>query len=121
MSKGKMTRADLIEAYTMRLDGKTLQEIADKFGVTREYIRQVAPGPRKIRNNVFPNIQKYIDTHNLCLYEFAELIGTSNTAINNWFNGTTEPKLYYIRKILAVTGMDFHTAFAIEGSEDGND
>ena len=113
---GSMTRQDKIEAYTMRLDGVALQEIADKFGVTREYIRQITPnaGPCRVRDNVFPNIQKYIDDKRLYLYEFAERIDASPTAIYSWFSGTTEPKLYHIRKILALTGMDFQTAFALE-------
>ncbi len=41
-----MTREEKIEAFTMRLDGETYQEIADKFGVTRQYIHQILGGDR---------------------------------------------------------------------------
>lgn len=34
-----MTREQKIEAFAMRIDGYTLEEIAQKFGVTREWIR----------------------------------------------------------------------------------
>ena len=36
-----MTREEKIDAFTMRLDGYTLQEIGDKYGLTKERIRQM--------------------------------------------------------------------------------
>lgn len=36
-----MTREEKIKAFEMRMDGATLQQIGNEFGVTRECIRQV--------------------------------------------------------------------------------
>ena len=36
-----MTKEEKIDAFTMRLDGYTLQEIGDKYGLTRERIRKM--------------------------------------------------------------------------------
>lgn len=119
---GKMNKDDIIQACISRINGETLQAIADRYGVTREYIRQVTPNlgkTRRIRTNVFPNIQKYIDDNHLYLYEFADMIGASHSAVYNWFKGETQPSLYYCQKIVSVTGLDFHTAFALEAKKDG--
>lgn len=42
-----MTNDEKVEAYRMRLEGATLQEVADRFGVTREWIRVLIPAPEK--------------------------------------------------------------------------
>lgn len=36
-----MNREDKIEVFKMRLDGFTYQEIAEKFGVSKQYINQM--------------------------------------------------------------------------------
>ena len=36
-----MTREQKIEMFTMRIDGMTLEEIGERFGLTRERVRQI--------------------------------------------------------------------------------
>lgn len=62
-----MTKEEKILAYSMRLDGAPLQKIADKFGVTREYIRQITNGAcnrasvcDRVSDCVYPNIRKWM-------------------------------------------------------------
>lgn len=118
-----MTKKDKLEAYKMRLEGKTLQYIADQFGVTREYIRQITPGagPRQRSNYVFPNIAKWLVDNGIYNYEFAEKINASGNAFGSWMLGKKCPSLYHIEKILEVTGMTFEEAFAREGKRHDTD
>lgn len=112
-----MTKKDKLEAYKMRLEGKTLQSIADHFGVTREYIRQITPqgGPKLRDTYVFPNIAKWLADNGIYNYEFADMIQSNNTSVGNWLNGKTEPSLFHIEQILKVTGMTFDEAFKRKG------
>ena len=45
-----MTKEQKLKMYEMRLDGYTLQEIADEFGVSRQYVDQVIPSNGRSRN-----------------------------------------------------------------------
>lgn len=70
-----MTREEKIEAFTMRLDGETYQEIADKFGVTRQYIHQMLGGDRRSkvalndRGFIYPNLMKWMIENGVPIYE----------------------------------------------------
>ena len=56
-----MTKEQKIEAYSMRLDGATLREIADKFGVSFQYIHKLFPGPKNHKKQyvIFDCLSKY--------------------------------------------------------------
>lgn len=112
-----MTKKDKLEAYKMRLEGKTLQYIADHFGVTREYIRQITPaaGPKQRGKYVFPNLEKWLVDNGIYNYEFAEMIHSNSTSVGNWLMGKTEPSLCFVEQILKVTGMTFEEAFMRKG------
>lgn len=109
-----MTREEKIEAYAMRLDGHTLQEIGDKFGVTREYIRLIVGirgNVRPPKNCVYPAIGKWFSEHGASLHGFAKEYGVCLTTINNVLTGKTDPSKKTIDKILTATGMTYEEAF----------
>ena len=100
-----MTIDQKVEAYRMRLEGATLQSIADHFEVSLEWIRQIVPpiegktwSLEGMRNRcVYPGIAQW-------LYE------------NRWMNGVHKPNKPTIDKILKVTGMTYEQAFGEEES-----
>lgn len=112
-----MTKEQKIDAYIMRLNGASLQTVADKYGVTREYIRQITclEGPRKNKNYIYPNIADWLFDQGIYAKEFAVMIDASNVSLTNWMLGRTQPTMYHIKKILEVTGMTFEYAFALKG------
>ena len=62
-----MTKEEKIDAFTMRLDGYTLQEIGDKYGLTKERIRQILEKSCKnerntMKNYVYPNLADWMST-----------------------------------------------------------
>ena len=111
-----MTREEKIEAYISRIDGATLQSIADRYGVTREYLRQITGTKETCRyaKFVFPNIANWLIDNNVSVVRFCEMIYAGTNTFGNWMHGKTEPSLTSIKSILRVTGMTFEEAFCTE-------
>lgn len=113
----------------MRLDGCTYQEIADKFGVTKQYIQQsLFPSDgrmSKIRNSeicIYAGLAQFIDDHNVTQRKLAEVINTkcpqgNSTRLRRKITGETQFKINEIYKILKFTGMTFEECFALKKSE----
>lgn len=76
-----MTNEEKIKMFSMRLEGCTLQQIGDKYGITRERVRQVlddSAGKRvKGQNWIYPNLRKYLNENKINACELAENCGVS--------------------------------------------
>ena len=123
-----MTIDQKVEAYRMRLEGATLQSIADKFGVSLERVRQIIPpieGKTWSKDStwsrcVYPGIGQWL-YENRCTYaKLAELVGVPQGTMSRWMNGVHKPSKPTIDKILKVTGMTYEQAFG-EGDSSQTD
>ena len=113
-----MTIDQKVEAYRMRLEGSTLQSIADTFGVSKERIRQILPGEGKnwsddavLSRCAYPGIAQWLFENRLNYSEFGGLIGFSQATISRWMNGVNKLNKPAIDKILEVTGLTYEQAF----------
>ena len=77
-----MTNEQKVEAYRMRLEGSTLQAIADKFGVSKERTRQVIPplegktwSMSVFDRCAYPAIARWLYEHRCTYAKLAEMIG----------------------------------------------
>lgn len=120
-----MTNQQKVEAYAMRLDGCTLQEVANKFGVTREYIRQITPpvgnyGKKRSSYDscVYPNIANWLYDNRYSYTRFAKYITISYRTLYSALTGSTMPSKSMIDSILAATGMTYEEAFYRPEKED---
>ena len=120
-----MTREEKMEMFAMRLDGRTLQEIGDKYGLTRERVRQILPnyevkrkGNKTLRTTGYVNISKHLTEKGITLKNFAEILGVEYSTLRMYLNGKREFSISQIRKIIEVTGMSFEDAFLYEVKED---
>lgn len=114
-----MTREEKIEAFTMRLDGCTYQEIADKFGVTRQRVEQIVG--KKIRKPrtglrekgfLYPNLIEWMYKKEITITKLTELIGLSNyQVVTARLRGEKEFHIDEIDKILAASGMSYEFMF----------
>lgn len=108
-----MTREQKVEAYSMLLDGCTMQEVGEKFGVSKQYIQTLFPALGRCggRGYIYPNISKWMYENRVSGTAFADLLDVSPSVASYWFRGIHEPKKCFIDRVLAVTGMTYEEAF----------
>ena len=111
-----MTREQKIDAFTMRIDGYTYQEIADKYTVTKQYIQQmlyyICTKSGVIRKRyVYPNIYEWMEQNDVTQFKLAKTLGISQKTISSCLTGKFEPSMKFIKLVLKETGMTFEKAF----------
>ena len=109
-----MTNEQRAEAYLMLLNGATIREASEKYGVSYQRIQQMFPGvSRRGRKYkcIYPNIGSWINLNCATLHKFAELIGVSHESVHNYLAVERLPNKKLIDKILEVTGMTYEEAF----------
>ena len=112
-----MTKEEKIDAFTMRLNGYTLQEIGDKYGLTRERIRQmfaaVTTESRISRKNyIYPNISDWMIDNNVSQYDLCKKLGCTQTTISSYLTGRKHPSFAFINLMLELTKMPYEVAFS---------
>lgn len=119
----KMTNRDRAEAYYMRLNGKSFQEIADQFGVSRQRIHQILNGAceraprRNLDTIIYPAIKNYMKENRLSFSGISRLCGINLWPIINGLCGKNDISKHIIDAILDVTGMTYEEAFKKEDGE----
>ena len=114
-----MTNEERVQAYAMRLEGCSLQECADRFGVTREYIRQITPpigsyAKQRSRYDkcIYPNIAKWLYDNRYSYTRFLKLINVSFVTGYGYLTGNVRPTKDFIDVVLLATGMKYEEAFS---------
>lgn len=126
-----LTYAAKQEIVKMRIDGFTIQEIADRHGVTKQYISLFLKGlssekKRRCHKCIFPGLKAWMVQNNVSVTQFFEEIklwGSYPTLFHR-LDGKYEFTLKEIKAILAYTGMTFDEAFGVVeyvpgGEQDG--
>lgn len=116
----------LLEMIKMRIDGCTYQEIADKFGITRQCVHQsIANFTRKedcvrkspIDRCIYPNLSKWMYENKINLVRLNKIIGRSLTntkRTSQKMRGESEFKISEIKSILKESGKTFEYMFCTE-------
>lgn len=122
-----MTKEQKLEAYAMRLDGCTYQEIADKFGVTKQCVQQAIPAePRCNRRNkssllskrcIYEGLAKFIEENRISSAMIADVIQVCRVAAYQRIIGERNFNISDIYKLLDYTGMTFEECFSLKKSE----
>lgn len=114
------------EMMKMRVDGATYQEIADRFGITRqrvynilyEYSRKITAGARgrafSFLEIKFKGIRQHFadnDTETTC--KFSEKVGVQPCTMRNFLKGKSESyfTIPQIKRICEVVGKPFEEVF----------
>lgn len=114
-----MTREQKEEAYQLREMGATLQYLGDKYGVTRERIRQILEVYEARRHGIsdslknckYPALRHWMIVNDANYTRLAKLCGTTMDAIRNGLTEKTDIKKKTIDAILSVTGFTYEEAF----------
>ena len=117
-----MTVDEKVEAYRMRLCGATYQEIADKFGITKQRINQILPCrtnrlKKAVNSCIYRGIANWMQ-ENECSYTcLAIKNGLTKPTIFDVLTGKNSPRKKTIDSILKVTGLTYEEAFGELKSE----
>lgn len=114
-----MTREQKEEAYQLREMGATLQYLGDKYGLTRERMRQILEVyeakrmgiSQRLKSCQYPAIRRWMIVHDVTYCKFGKLCGTTMDAIRNGLTEKTDIKKKTIDAILSVTGLTYEEAF----------
>ena len=118
-----MTKEQKIEAYSMRLDGVTVREIAKKYGVSYQYIQQLFPGTgkdngEKYKSYIYPNIVKLLHENSMSLTKLAKRCNLSYVGLQYFLSGRNGGSKKTVDKILKATGMTYEEAFAEDAQDE---
>lgn len=121
-----MTKQVKLDMFSMRLDGYTLQEIADRYGISKERVRQVMKvgsmdkkmGESK-KKWVYPNAIKWAERNHISVYRIAADTGITPNTLHNALKGKHQPNKTTIDALLRVSGMTYEEFFYQPGKEEG--
>jgi len=112
------SREEKIAIYTKRLDGATLRQLAEEYGVSQNAIRtvvtpsKVSSIPTKVeRSCIYPNISSWMADQMYSYSSFAKQLDVRYETLRNALTGTTSPNKWLIDAILCATGMSYEEAF----------
>lgn len=119
-----MTNEQKAQAYLMKLNGMSLEEIGQHFGVTRERIRQIIPtSPEESRSGyrakqrskydrvAYPALAQWLYDHRYTFSRFAREIGCTGQAVGRWLKGENNVPKSAIDAMLKLTGLTYEEAF----------
>lgn len=114
-----MTNDERIKAFTMRLDGKTWEEIGDVLHYApctarADIVRCINAAPRKIRC-CYPAIRRVIIDQYGSIRNFSAVCGFHSNTIRLVLSGRCRPSRRVADAILAATGLSYEEAFRREG------
>ena len=106
----------------MREAGSKCKEIAEAFGVSKQYVSQVCgKGNPKYFQIVgddcpYPNLRNWMNENKVSKMELLRRIGLASVPSNyerlcSYINGKTFPRKPYIDKMLKVTGLTYEELF----------
>lgn len=107
----------------MRLDGVPIRKIAEKYGVSYQYIHQLFPGIRKdyrekYKSCIYPNIVKFLHENSMSLNELAKRCNLSGVGLQDFLSGRNGGSKKTVDKILKATGMTYEEAFAEDAQDE---
>ena len=119
-----MTKEEKIDMFAMRANGCTLQQVAGKYGITRERVRQILfayTAPRKEKVYAYPNISHWMEANGVTLSQLADNCKLSYNTVRGYLKGIREPNFIFVQYILKETGMPFEVAFQIREAAGSNE
>lgn len=126
MAKRKLTNRDLAEIFYMILEGFTIKEASEKYGILESTIsyRLSRAGVRfelRCMNsipNYYPNIRAWMIQNRVSEGNFAAMLGVCQATVSALLNGKNVPSKRIVDSVLKTTGLTYEQAFATEQTED---
>ena len=116
------------KAMDMRMDGMSLEEIAQVMGCTRQNVYVLLQKAKENLDNpvykrganacVYPAIRKFMLENNLTAQWMSNQVGIQNTHMVQILHGKLDIRLSTARKIAAVCGLPIDVAFDTESAKE---
>lgn len=114
-----MTNEQVLDMVSMRLNGSSLQEIGDKYGYTREYVRIWMPQGLRgrikselaVQRTVYPALKEFMIKRDMSISVFSKTCKVNKCTMDKILRGEVSPTKSNIDKILSVTGLTYEQAF----------
>lgn len=119
-----MNTGRINQMFEMRSKGATLQQIADKFGVSRQYIHSLIPKFNQQTRKpdysswLYPAISEYCKFNKLGMIEIENEFGITYQSFRDIMIGKYSPRKTTIDKILNATCMTYEEAFRTRPREE---
>ena len=123
MKKWEIYRAE-------REKGQTYQQIADKYGVSKQVVAQ-ACGKQSISHFrfwseercIYPNARKWLNENKVGCAELVRRLGwhcysTNYSRIERWLSGKNNPSKDNIDKLLSITGLSYEKFFETDSGKE---
>lgn len=120
-----MTKEEVKDMFSMRVDGYSYRDIGEKYGVTRQRAQQILSRVIKgkstsVRKNyIYPNIDNWMFENNISQSDIAKWAGCTQNTISSVLTGKHDPSYSVISAVLEMSGMTFQEAFRKKGEDDG--
>ena len=114
----------------LREQGLTYQQIADKLGVSRQYVgvlcvRSTPRGFQFITEKgcIYPNLRDWMNENRVSRSELVRRMGLNNSpmhyvsALSSYMRGICDPPKWFIDKMLEETGLTYEQLFYKEVTE----
>ena len=118
----KLSSNDRRDIITMRKAGSTLQSIADKYHISKEYVRQInasckyVASQSHIKKIIYPALKIWLLKHDFTIADLADLIsGCSYSTVWDTLVGRVPPTSKIIIELMKATGMSFEDIFGYLG------
>lgn len=127
--KTQENKERLLAMIKMRLDGCTYQEIADKYGISRQFVQQEIANftgkERTIKKSsldkcIYPNLKKYMIDNNISMTKLSKICGLTGIrtdVIKLKLIGERDFKMSEIKAILKESSQTFEYMFAGKENE----
>jgi hypothetical protein len=115
-----LTKEQKIEMFVMKLDGYTLQEIGDKYGISRQRVQAIlssgSKGPKYIAKIKYFNVATWLRHNSVCATNLAKEAGLTPWRFTKFLKGEEDCRfsIRQIKTLLEITGMNFEDFFSEE-------
>ena len=126
-SQPNYNRAAIVQQMIdMKNSGKTYQDIADEFGVSRQRVFQmIGSGDPKFfryistKGCIYKGVRKYMNDNKISMAElvrklYGNYVPRNFYSVRNKLSGVTDITKKHIDKILEITGLTYEEAFELE-------